>query len=131
MQIFYFLMFIAACAVVLIWAMGRSRKETDLAGHKTTVKKKQHTDRLSTPSDHLLSHRNQVWHNRRHKVAEDVSMTNRYAPRSLSAGEAEYDGYSRRDRHHVAAQKVHVKKEGHAEELSMTSMRFKRGEHTA
>ncbi|MGD2129801.1 MAG: hypothetical protein PVJ33_17450 [Lysobacterales bacterium] len=58
-------------------------------------------------------------------------MTNRYAPRSLSAGEAEYDGYSRRDRHHVAAQKVHVKKEGHAEELSMTSMRFKRGEHTA
>jgi len=131
MQIIYFLAFIAACAVVLIWATGRSKKETDLAGRKKTIPKKQQADKLLTPADHLLSHRNQVWQSRRHKAADDVLMTNQFAPRSKSAGQTEYDGYSRRDRHHVVKQHAHVKKEGHADELSMSRMTFKRGEHAA
>ena len=73
MEIIYFIMFVAACAVLLMWAAGKSGKKR---------------------------------------------KTNRFVPKSVSAGEPEYDGFSRRDRHHVVVGTAHIKKEDHIDEVA-------------
>jgi hypothetical protein len=80
--------------------------------------KKQQADLLSTPSSYLLSNSGEVWRQKRQKAAEDVIVTNRFVPKSVSAGEPEYDGFSRRDRHHVVVGTAHIKKEDHIDEVA-------------
>jgi len=121
MEIIYFVLFVAACAVVLMWAAGRSGKKNKSqrraeASKARSQTRKQQTDLLSTPSSYLLSNSGEVWRQKRQKAAEDVIVTNRFVPKSVSAGEPEYDGFSRRDRHHVVVGTAHIKKEDHIEE---------------
>jgi len=121
MEIIYFVLFVAACAVVLMWAAGRSGRKSKSqrraeASKARSQTRKQQTDLLSTPSSYLLSNRGEVWRQKRQKAAEDVIVTNRFVPKSVSAGEPEYDGFSRRDRHHVVVGTAHIKKEDHIEE---------------
>jgi len=121
METIYFIMFVAVCAALLVWASskgGRNRSrsaKTRESGKRTRVKKQQ-ADLLSTPSSYLLANRGEVWRQRREKAVEDVIATNRYVPKSISAGEPEYDGFSRRDRHHVVVGTAHIKKEDHIDE---------------
>jgi len=106
---------------VLVWAAGKSgRKRREQANTQALRAKargkNQQADLLSTPSSYLLSNSGEVWRQKRQKAAEDVIVTNRFVPKSVSAGEPEYDGFSRRDRHHVVVGTAHIKKEDHIEE---------------
>ena len=123
MGIFYFIAFVVACVLVLAWMTDKSKKQNaKLAAKRKTKAKTQHTERLSTPSDYLLSNRDHVWQKKRTTAAEDVIVTNRFVPRSQSKGEAEYDGFSRRDRHHVVVGTAYIKKEDHIDEPSKTAV---------
>lgn len=121
MEIIYFIVFVAACAALLLWASSKSgknrsrRAETRESRTRARVKKQQ-ADLLSTPSSYLLANRGEVWRQKRQKAVEDVIVTNRFVPKSVSAGEPEYDGFSRRDRHHVVVGTAHIKKEAHIDE---------------
>jgi len=123
MEIIYFIMFVAACAVLLMWAAGKSgrqrKQQAKTRGLREKARgKQQQADLLSTPSNYLLANRGEVWRQKRQKAAEDVIVTNRFVPKSVSAGEPEYDGFSRRDRHHVVVGTAHIKKEDHIEEAA-------------
>jgi len=123
MEIIYFIIFVVACAILLMWAAGKSgskRKQQakNRAIRDTARGKQKQADLLSTPSSYLLANRDEVWRQKRQKAAEDVIVTNRFVPKSVSAGEPEYDGFSRRDRHHVVVGTAHIKKEDHVDEVA-------------
>jgi hypothetical protein len=131
MEVIYFVAFVAMCAVILL-AVGRAsrKKHAELARKQKEELKKAHFDKLSTPSNYLLARSHDIWHSKRNKAAEDVIVTNRYAPRSQSAGEAEYDGYSRRDRHHVFVGSAHIKEADHVAEPRMSEIEYKESKGT-
>jgi hypothetical protein len=127
MEIFYFIAFVVACVLLVAWMTDKSKKQNaKLAAKRKTKAKTQQTERLSTPSDYLLSNRDHVWQKKRAMRAEDVIVTNRFAPRSQSKGEPEYDGFSRRDRHHVVVGTAYIKKEDHIDDLSKTAVENKK-----
>jgi hypothetical protein len=129
MEIVYFIMFVAACAMLLLWATrksGRRRKDHALLREQARLKKQQ-ADLLSTPSSYLLANRSEVWAKKRQNGAEDVIVTNRFVPKSVSAGEPEYDGFSRRDRHHVVVGTAYIKKEDHVDEAVKPAAGHKEG----
>jgi hypothetical protein len=119
MGIIYFLLFIAACFGILMWVSHKSARERDLARRMPSARKPK-ASKLHTPADNVLSHREEIWHTRRHNAAASVAKTNRYVPRSVSSQEPEYDGYSRRDRHHLTPESAHVKDESQADDLSIS-----------
>ena len=116
MEVIYFLVFIAISLGLVLWL---SRRTGD--AHRLDRKKSQgslsQAGKLRQPVDSRLTHRDDLWNTHRREAQRDVSRTDRYVPRSDKSGEPEYDGYSRRDRHHVTPRHVHVKDEGHAEEV--------------
>ena len=129
MEIVFFIVFVLVCALGLMWAAGRSKKEDPNVALKRKAKAKENrADLLTTPSNYLLSNRGDVWQKKRQNAAEDVIVTNRFVPKSVSAGEPEYDGFSRRDRHHVVVGTAHIKKEDHVDEPAMTSIDYDKGQ---
>ncbi len=121
MATIYFIFFIVVCALVVFWAMRKSQAETDLVRQRKTAQlKKSGVEKLETPRDNLLSHNNELWQSRRNRATTGVSRTNQFIPKSVSKGEPEYDGYSRRDRHHVRERTAQVKQEGHIEDKHVT-----------
>jgi len=127
MEIVYFISFVVLCALILKWAFGRSAKKAELAQKRTRVRHQRQSELLSTPTNYVLSRGDEVWRKKLEKGAEDVIVTNRYVPKSTSAGEAEYDGYSRRDRHHVVVGTAYIKDEDHIEETAAAARQQKRG----
>lgn len=124
MEIVIFFVFIAVCAFALVWASRKTKAETDLARKQRVKRNKDRSEKLAAPRDNLLSHNDQVWQTRRHHASTGVERTDRFVPKSASSGTPEYDGYSRRDRHHVHDRSAHVKEEHSEEELSMTAIKF-------
>lgn len=123
MEIFYFIAFVVAGVLVVAWMADKSKKRNaKVAAKKNARVPTQRAERLTTPSDYLLANRDNVWQKKRHSAAEDVIVTNRFVPRSKSRGEAEYDGFSRRDRHHVVVGTAYIKKEDHIDERSKTEV---------
>jgi len=127
MEIVYFISFVVLCALILKWAFGRSAKKAELAQKRNKLRRKQQSELLSTPTSYVLSRGDEVWRKKREKGAEDVIVTNRFVPKSTSAGEPEYDGYSRRDRHHVVVGTAYIKDEDHIEEAGAAERQQKRG----
>jgi hypothetical protein len=117
MGIAAFLLFIVICFGFLVWLSSRADNRNELSAARRQSKKKP-DDKLYTPADNVLAHRNQLWRKRRRAALTDVTPTNRFTPKSESSGEPEYDGYSRRDRHHLTSDPTHIKDEGHADGLS-------------
>lgn len=129
MEIIYFISFIVACSFLLMWATGKSKKRKNTKQglkRKPRVNKEQ-SDRLTAPSNYLLANRDDLWQKRREHAADDVIATNRFVPKSVSAGETEYDGFSRRDRHHVVVGTAHIKKEDHIDEPAIKSSDYEKG----
>lgn len=124
MEIVLFISFIAVCAVVLMLASGKSRKDGNAAQKRKAIARKTRQDLLATPSEYTLSKAEKVWHTRRNSANVGVSRTNAFVARSLGQ-DPEYDGYSRRDRHHVRDRNAHIKTEAHTEEPQMTSIEYK------
>ena len=126
MEIVIFFVFVAVCAFALVWASRKTKAETDLAHKRRAVRNKSRSEKLVAPRDSLLSHKEEVWATRRQHANSGVENTNKFAPKSSSDGNPEYDGYSRRDRHHVRQRTAQVKKESHAEDeaFTMTAIEF-------
>lgn len=122
MEIAVFFAFIAVCALALLWASRKSKSEADLM-RKQRLARSTRADKLVSPRDSLLAHRDEVWQNRRKHATVGVTATNRFVPKSETIDAPEYDGYSRRDRHHVRERTAKVK-EDHPEELLMTAVQF-------
>jgi hypothetical protein len=117
MGIAAFLLFIVVCFGFLMWLSSRSNGRKELSATRRQLKTSK-DDKLYTPADNVLAHRNRLWQERQRAARSDVTPTNRFTPKSESLGEPEYDGYSRRDRHHLTSGPTHVKDEGHADSLS-------------
>jgi hypothetical protein len=98
MEIVYFIAFIVVCAFLVILGTGKSKKETELAHQRKAKFRKSQAELLKTPADYTLSRPDQLWFTRKQASAgrahERVCAT-------VRGVEPEYDGYSRRDRHHV------------------------------
>ncbi len=131
MATIYFILFVVVCALVVFWAMRKSQTETDLVRQRKIAQlKKSGAEKLETPRDNLLSHNNELWQSRRQRPTTGVSRTNQFVPKSELRGEPEYDGYSRRDRHHVRERTAKVKQEGHIEDKhAMPSVKIDPKEH--
>lgn len=126
MEIIIFLGFVGICAVALVWATRKPGRQTDLQQRTQLRKKNLRSEKLETPRDSLLSHRDEVWQKRRNKAEHGVAKTNAFVPKSVSFGTPEYDGYSRRDRHHVRDRTAEIKDEEHAAgDVSMTAVELK------
>lgn len=126
MEIVYFIAFIVACAFLVIWSAGKSKKETELAQKRKAKVKKSRAELLETPADYTLSRPDQLWFTRKSASALGVTPTNLFAPKS-QAPEPEYDGYSRRDRHHVADPTATIKLESRVDEPRIGSGEYKGG----
>jgi hypothetical protein len=116
MEMVYFLVFIAVSLGLVMWLSRKSRDTHSLERRKERGNLSR-ARRLRQPVDSRLAHRDELWNAHRQEAQRDVSRTDRYIPRSEKSDAPEYDGYSRRDRHHVTSKAVHVKDEGHAEEV--------------
>lgn len=113
MEVFLFIVFVIACAVFLCRALNKSNKMVDRVHQRKPRETGTGTQQLETPVICTLGRPGQ--HRRRQPVTMGAARPGQLAPRSEST-ELEYDGYSRRDRHHVTRSKAHIKDEGHLED---------------
>lgn len=123
MEIIYFIVFVVVCACLVMWATSKSKKETELALQRQARAKKVRAELLETPAEYTLARPDQLWFTRKSKAELGVTPTNLFAPRSV-ASDPEYDGYSRRDRHHVKDSNAQVKKDTAVEEPRMSSIHY-------
>ena len=130
MEIVVFFVFIAVCGFALVWASRKTKAETKLAHKQRLSRNKDTAEKLLVPRDNLMAHKDEVWQSRRHHATAGVVHTNQFVPKSEASGVPEYDGFSRRDRHHVRERTAQVK-EDHPEELVMTAVQFHTDEEKA
>jgi hypothetical protein len=119
MELFLFIAFVAICAVLLFRATKKSKQKVDLNHERKLKEKKARAHLLETPAVYTLACPDQPWHTRDKSATTGVSRTNPFSPKSESA-ELEYDGYSRRDRHHVTDLDAQIKDEDHIEEPAVS-----------
>jgi hypothetical protein len=98
-----FLLIVAAIVVVIIWAMSKSKAESKLAGN-LPKRREARPELLSTPTHSVLSQKEELWATRRQQATKNASSQKPFVPGSEARRQAHYDGYSRRDRHHLAPQ---------------------------
>jgi len=133
METIYFLISIGVCAFVVVWVARRSKTETNFAGKRTPTETDPAHKLLKTPADNRLSHKEEIWERRRKHATKGFSAPKPFVPKSEAAKAAQYDGYSRRHRHHLTASE-HVKEEAHLDERDgpkMTSIEFETKEQAS
>ena len=124
-----FILFVIAGTAVVAWQIDNHGKKKKAAARKNKSRAQGvRNDRLFTPADNVLAHGDEVWARKRARAREDVIATNRFAPRSSTHGELEYDGYSRRDRGHVVVGSAHIKKEDHVDPRPVTPAKRQEGQ---
>jgi hypothetical protein len=102
METIYFLVFVGVIAFAVVWAARKSNNDKkDLASKRKSKKANSTPDLLSTPAGTRLSRKDEIWELRREHASKDLSAAKRFVPKFESGAEPQYDGYSRRDRHHL------------------------------
>lgn len=119
METVIFLIFVGACAFVAVWVTRKSGKQKNLS--------KTPSERLTPTTHDRLSRKEDIWEARRQFAQKNLSSVQKYVPKSTAAAEPEYDGYSRRDRHHLSTV-GQVKKESHIEDPKKLSARGPKSE---
>jgi hypothetical protein len=129
METVYFIAIVFALAVLIAW-LALSPKKKSISGRtqEKLTARRVYTDRLTTPPDYLLARKHEIWRKKREAAPQDVIATNHFAPKSVSGGQPEYDGYSRRDRAHVVVGTAYIKKEDHVDEPVMKPANPKEGQ---
>jgi hypothetical protein len=97
----YFLIATGVIAFFVVWATRRSSKSHDLEKKSYSAEGKQAFEKLTPTSHDVLSRKEEIWEARRSQVKRDFSAPRRFVPKSVAAAEPQYDGFSRRDRHHL------------------------------
>jgi len=126
MESIIFVLGIIGGIAVLFWFMNRSssKRSADLAD-KSARPQRIHTsaaENLVTPGNNRLASSNKIWEQRRKHAAHLSASESDSHGHIKFKSEPEYDGYSRRDRQHLAP--AHVKKEVHVENPTMTAIKF-------
>lgn len=117
MELFLFVVFVAVCAYLLYRATRKSKQEVD-ANHERKIRERRaRAEQLKTPATYTLARPDQPWHTRRNAATAGQSRAEPFGLQSES-NELEYDGYSRRDRHHVT-DKAHIKDESHLDDAAL------------
>jgi len=106
-----FLISVGVIAFAVVWLTRRSSRTHEL--QKKTFQ--QSSQKLTPTSNDRLSRREEIWEARREFAEKNINPSQRFVPKSVAAAEPEYDGYSRRDRHHLATVGL-VKKDFRGEE---------------
>jgi len=126
MEIVIFFMFVAACALALLWASRKTKAENELERRKRAHRNRARSGKLTAGSEALMSSKTEAWNTRRHHAALGVQKVNKFAPKSESGGVPEYDGYSRRDRHHVRDRNARVREDvGTEKQFTMTAIHYR------
>ena len=126
MEIIYFLIFIGICTFAVVWVTRRSKSATNPASRHDSKNASLVNESLTTPASNRLSHKEEIWDKRREQARKSISARKKFVPKFEAATEAQYDGYSRRGRHHLTPSEQ-VKKEAHIEghgDFSVTSIEF-------
>lgn len=120
MELFLFIVFVAVCALLLFRATSRPKNKISAKQERKLKERKDRAQLLETPAVYTLSRPGQPGHTRHGPATLGVSRTNRFSPKSRST-DPEYDGYSRRDRHHVTDLNAQVKDEAHIEDSTASA----------
>jgi len=115
MEWFLFIVFIAGCALLLFRATKKSKKKVNLEHERKLKERKARAQLLETPAVYTLARPDQPWHTRRQAASHGPSRPEPFKPR-YESNDPHYDGYSRRDRHHIADVEVVIADEGHLED---------------
>ena len=110
MEWLLFVVFVAACALLLFKATRQSKKKVDLEHERKLKERKARAQLLETPAVYTLARPDQPWHTRRQPATTGVSRPEPLKPR-FESNDPQYDGYSRRDRHHIADVEVVIEDE--------------------
>ena len=133
METIVFLIFIGVCAFAVVWATRKSKSGTHLAGRRNSKKARLVNESLTTPASNRLSHKEEIWNRRCKQATKGIGTPKKFVPKFEAAAEAQYDGYSRRDRHHVTPSeqvKEEARIEGHGD-FSMASVEIDSKEHAS
>jgi hypothetical protein len=91
-----FLTFIGVCAFVVVWVTRSKERRQDLY--------RPPSEKLTPTSPDKLSRKEEIWEARRKFAEKELADVQRFVPRSEADKQPIYDGYSRRDRHHLTPQ---------------------------
>jgi hypothetical protein len=117
MEVILFIVFVAVCAFLLHRATRKSKEEVDVNHERKLKERRARAEQLKTPAVYTLARPDQPWHTRRNPATAGRSQAETFGLLSESH-DAEYDGYSRRDRHHVTG-KARIKGEGHIDDAAL------------
>ena len=123
METLLFLGFVAIFGLIILWPMQKAKKRATLARRPKGPSMPTPSQMLSQPGDALMSNRHQVWAKRQKKAGNAGIEQPDFVPRFEKADVPEYDGYSRRGRHHITPT-ANVKKAGEEQQITMTAMKF-------
>ncbi len=82
METIYFLIFIGVCAFAVVWATLRSKAGTSLGSRSTPTKNKLPADKLRTPVDNRLAHKNELWEARGRQATKGSTLVKSLFPSS-------------------------------------------------
>ncbi len=116
METIYFLLFIGVCILIFAIAARRSKSKTDLERRRSHNSFRPASEKMLLPADSRLINKEELWKARQQHASEGFAAPKPYIPKSEVKGADEYDGYSRRDRHHLT-KAAKVKEEAHVESI--------------
>jgi hypothetical protein len=116
METIYFLLFIGFCIGIFAFAARQSKSKTDLERRRSHSTFRPASEKMLLPTDSRLVNKEEIWKARQQYASEGFAAPKPYVPKSELKAEAEYDGYSRRDRHHLT-KAAKVKEEAHVESI--------------
>lgn len=135
METLIFLLFIGICIGIFALAARKSKYKKDLARRRSHDGFRKPAEKSLHSLDSRLANKDEIWKARQKLASEGLAATKLFVPKSELEAESQYDGYSRRDRHHLT-KTANVKEEGHvenleAEELAPTSFVAWKGDEDA
>lgn len=116
METIYFLLFIGVCIVIFALAARKSKSKTDLERGRSHSTFRPASENMLLHTDSRLINKEELWKARQRHASEGFAAPKPYIPKSELKGQDEYDGYSRRDRHHLT-KAAKVKEEAHVESI--------------
>lgn len=130
MELVLFIVFVAACGLVLYKVTRKSEKKVDAAHARKLKERKARAQLLETPAVYTLARPDQPWHTRRQPAKRVGPRPEPFEPR-FESNDPHYDGYSRRDRHHIADVEVFIEDEKHLEDVKTGGTERRRTEGLA
>ncbi len=116
METIYFLVFVGVCIGIITLAARKSKSKTGLERKSAHNSFRPASEKMLLSTDSRLINKEEIWKARQRHASEGFAAPKPYIPKSELKREAEYDGYSRRDRHHLT-KVAKVKEEAHVESI--------------